>query len=82
MSILRLIRALRTTQPIADQACATLTRRLRGKVSPIVLAQADARLRRRIFQGIEPERAIASVIAWATQADHPRWMGDTATREV
>jgi len=73
MKLLRFIRALRTTKPVADQAATTLQRRLRGKANATILAQAEARMRRRIFQGITPDAAIDAAVAWATQADHGSW---------
>jgi hypothetical protein len=66
-------RAQRTTLPLADQAVQQLRRQLRGKVNATILAQAEARLRRRLFQGIERERAIAHIVAWAMQAQHADW---------
>jgi hypothetical protein len=72
---IELFRSLRTTAPIVESAVDNLRRQLRGKCDNTVLAQAEARLRRRIFQGIEPARATAAVIAWATQADHVSYAG-------
>lgn len=77
MNILRAIatwyRARHATLSYVDQAVQQLRRQLRGKVNATILAQAEARLRRRLFQGIERDRALASVIAWGTQAQHADW---------
>ncbi|UPG87000.1 hypothetical protein L2Y94_06495 [Luteibacter aegosomatis] len=75
MKIFNFFRSLRATPPVADSAVENLRRQLRGKCDSTVLAQAEARLRRRIFQGIEPTRATAAVVAWATQADHASYAG-------
>ncbi|HEY4294544.1 hypothetical protein [Luteibacter sp.] len=75
MKVIELFRSLRATPPVAESAVENLRRQLRGKCDSTVLAQAEARLRRRIFQGIEPARATAAVVAWVTQADHASYAG-------
>lgn len=73
MSLLRLIRKLRTTQPIIDDAVRTLRRRLAGKTNATVLAQAEARLRRQIYFGANVARATDAAVDWATTNDHGVW---------
>jgi hypothetical protein len=53
-----------------DGAIQTLRKQLRGQVNATVIAQAEARLRRRLFQGVAIERANRLVVAWALQAQH------------
>jgi hypothetical protein len=53
-----------------DDALGEVRNRLDGRVSSAVMAQAEARVLRRVVQGCSPSLAAQLVITWAVSADH------------
>jgi hypothetical protein len=54
----------------SEDALREVRDRLDGRVSPAVMAQAQARVLRRVVQGCSPSLAAQLVISWAVSADH------------